>query len=531
MKPVINFFKSIGEFLNRAEDYMDYRVRTGKYVGDIQVATKDLRAESIKHSKGQLSKFQRSILYKLLFGTLLSVWKQLLKIPFFGLTISIAIYAIKLLTTFFLEALLTVTLSFLSTIFLLNLFYSSIVQFFIFLIPILLLNLLLVAAFYKRVYLHEKGEKISFLKTLPLTKPKFFEISKLFLFQTMLFILAIISFSILALFFKFFFDAIATAWSGSFIYWFFVIFTGLCFLFGALIVSVLTHQSFFIMLLDDQTVDDAIKSSLYFTKAYLSQFFFYYLVLYLSSIILFLWAGLYYLYFGMTIVIFLTIHVSLLLGFLLRKKYYTKFDLSETAFAFNTKQLFILIILFGFVNYGFAAVIISRQFTYLTGIFETQRDSYFLTKALQRYTNTLYKFSIEYPQSWNMYERRSSSVTFYHNYTGTMTGGIWLNITITPYSEKDFLRLYHARPGLISLDTTTKDVTTKVSNINIQNYNGVNYTVYKENEPYPEYQTHYLIHKDNYMYDIMFTALDKDIEGNNLALFERIVASFRFIEE
>lgn len=510
---------------------MDYRVRTGKYLGDIKVVSKELREESAKSSKDQLTRFKQSSFYKRVVGTILLGWNQLLKIPFFDYTVSMFVDAVRISKKYFTEIFIIFTLTFPSAILLLNLFYSSIIQFFIFLPVILLGKLYVVSALYRMIYLREKGEKRSLWKELAEIRSSFPAISRIFLFQTMLFLLAAISFSILALFFRFFFDSIAIAWSGSFIYWFFVIFLGLCFLFCALVISVLVHQTYFIQLLENKNLNEAMQYSLHFTQSYLLHFFVYYLALYIIATILFFWAGLYYIYLGMTVVIFLAIHSSLLLGFLLRRKFYAKVSPPGTIYKVHTKQLFTIVILFGIINYIFAATIITRQFNYITGVFETQRDNYFLTKELQRYTNSIYKFSIEYPQSWNMYERRSSSVTFYNNYTGTATGGIWLNITINPYSERDFLRFYNARPGLVSLDTATKDVTAKVSNITVQGYPGVNYTIYKVKEPYPEYQTHYLIHKENYMYDILFTTLDKDIEGNNTALFERIVESFTFIEE
>lgn len=510
---------------------MDYRVRTGKYIGDIQVVTHEVREDSAKKAKTETARLKQSYFYKTIVGVLEKIWSQLLKIPFFEYTVSMFIDAVKIVIKYYAEIFIMFAITFPSAILLLNLFYSAIIQFFIFTPLILLGNLYVVSALYIMIYLREKGEKISFWKALSRIKNSFFAVSKLFIFQTMLFLLSAISFSILALFFRFFFEAIAISWSDAFIYWFFVLFIGLCTMLGALILSVIVHQTYFIQLFEKKNLDDAMRYSLHFTRSYLLQFFLYYLSFYLLFVIIFFWSGLYYLYLGMTIVIFTIIHASLFLGFLLRRKFYTKLSTPNIDYTMPTKQLFGIIIFFGVINYIFTATIIVRQFNYITGVFETQRDNYFLTKEMMNYTNTIYKFSIEYPQNWNIYERHNSSVTFYNNYTGTTTGAIWLNISVTPYSERDFLRLYNAHPGLVSLETTTKDVTTKVSNITVQDTPGVNYTIFKVKEPYPEYQTHYLLHKENYVYDIMFTTLDKDIEGNNIALFEKIAGSFRFIEE
>ncbi len=197
----------------------------------------------------------------------------------------------------------------------------------------------------------------------------------------------------------------------------------------------------------------------------------------------------------------------------------------------NAKQIFIIVTLFGLVNYVLVSNVITTQFNYITSSVEKVRNDYFSSEKLAVYSNPVYGFSVGYPQNWSMYEWRGSSVTFYNNYTGTLAGGIWMNISVSPYIERDFQRLYNVRPGLVSLDNKTQDVTTKVTNITVDEYRGVNYTYFKKAEPYSEYQTHYLVHNNQYVFDIKFTTLDKDVEGNNTDLFEKIVASFIFTDE
>jgi hypothetical protein len=527
---VKNFFKSIGSFLNNAEDYFDYRVRTGKYIGDIKILLKEFRENTAKITKSLITKGMQSQYYIAFAAYVQRRWERILAVPVLEWTITMSIDGVKILIKYYAEIFIFFAITFPSVILLLNFFQTATSWFFIVLIPILLANLYFISVLYYVIDRREKGEKLSIWSGFkPVTK-KFFPLSHIFLFQLSLFILVSVSFSILALFFRFFFEALAVPWSGSFIYWFFVIFIGLLFVIGVLIITVILHQAFFMRLFEEKDTESAVSTSLHFTQTYLLQFFISYVFLYLSFSILIYWAGLYYLYLGAAVSLFLFFYGSLLLGFLLRRKFYAKLPQQNIAYKFNIKQLFTIVVVFGFVNYTLASVVVTRQFNYITGIIETQRDNYFLNQELARYTNSIYRFTVEYPQSWNIYEWRDSSVTFYNNYTGTLTGGIWLNISVAPYDERNFLRLYNARPGLISLDPTTNNATTKVSNLSIQGSEGVNYTTFEAIEPYPEYQTHYMIRKNGYIYEITFTTLDKDVEGNNTELFERIVGSFRFIE-
>jgi hypothetical protein len=527
---VKNFFQSIGEFLNKAEDYFDYRVRTGKYIGDIKVLVKEFRETSAKVIKSLITQGMHSKYYLDFTSWVYKYWVRLLNIPFFEYTVSMLISAVKIAVKYYAEIFIIFAVTFPSAMLLLNFFQSNVAIFFVTLLPILLANLYLVSALYLTFDQREKGIKSSLWSNLGNVWKKMPAVSAIFLFQVSLFVLVSVSFSILALFFRFFFDAIAVPWSGSFIYWFFVIFIGLLFVIGAIVCNVLLQQTYFIRLLEDKDIKGAFGRSAAFVNIFSLQFFVYYVLLYLFFTVVIYWAGLYYLYLGVAVTLFFLLYSSLFLGYLMRRKFYPKMPDGDTVSNFNVKQLFATVIFFGTVNYVLTSAVVINQFTYITGIIESQRDNYFLARELKRYTNTVYRFTIEYPQSWNIYEWRDSSVTFYNNYTGTLSGGIWLNISVTPYDERTFLRLYNARPGLVSLDNQTKDVTTKVSNVSIQGNEGVNYTVYHVKEPYPEYRAHYMVKRDNYIYEVTFTTLDKDIEGNNTELFERIIGSLRFID-
>lgn len=530
MKNISKFFKAIGSFLNHSVEYFDDRVRTGKFVGDIKVLFHEFVEKTKKFTKLLIGKGVHSKFYIICAGYIKKSWQALMKIHSIEYTVSMFLDACKLFIKYYADIFIVFAISFPSVILLLNFFQNSQIIFFIALIPILLCNLFLVSTLYYVIDKRDNSAKVSLWSAMSQLLKKLPSILKVLLVQTSVIILAGVSFAVIALFFRFFFEAMAIGWSGSFIYWFVVTFIGLVLIIGVLAISVIIHQSYFTMLLDDKRFDESFDTSISFIQSYAVQFFVFYISIYIFYGFIIYWATLYYLYLGIAISVFFFIHASLHLGFLLRRKFISKLTIPESQTIHNHSNLLAIIIVFGLINYALVSVVIVRQFQYITSIIETQRDKYFFSQDLNLYTNTLYKFSIEHPKNWNVYEWRGSSVTFYNNYTGTVPGGIWLNISVSPYDEKEFIRLYNARPGLVILDNATNDFTTKTSNISVQGYQGVNYTSFKESEPYPEYKTHYRLVKENYFYDITFTTLDKNVEGNNTDLFERIVGSFKFIE-
>jgi hypothetical protein len=223
------------------------------------------------------------------------------------------------------------------------------------------------------------------------------------------------------------------------------------------------------------------------------------------------------------------IQKNYILGYLFNQRFRNRTIIDQTT-PNKSSPIFMIVIIFGVMNYLLISVLVTRQFDAVNAQVEQTINSYFLSEKLIRYSNPTYNYTIEYPKNWTKYEWSADSVTFYNNYTGTINGGTWLNITVSPYVDHDFKHLYLANPGLVSLDTETKDITTKVSNISVQGNPGVTYLYTKTGDPYDEHQTHYLIHKDKYQYDIKFTTLTNTSDDYNADLFERVVGSLRFIQ-
>src|SRR6185437_12004376 len=175
-------------------------------------------------------------------------------------------------------------------------------------------------------------------------------------------------------------------------------------------------------------------------------------------------------------------------------------------------------IIFGCINYILLSILLIKEYTPLTTFIQKQQDNYLASLEEKQYISNAYHYTISYPQNWSFYQWQNNSVTFYNNYTRTLTGGTWMTITISPAGESNFAQLYDATPGTIE-NKTSKTTTTKVTNLTIQGYPGVNYLFIKPGLPYTEYESHYLILKGNSVYDISFTSVTNDVASYNSDLF------------
>src|SRR6266446_6105650 len=113
---------------------------------------------------------------------------------------------------------------------------------------------------------------------------------------------------------------------------------------------------------------------------------------------------------------------------------------------------------------------------------------------MNQYFNNKYNYTIRYPQAWTVYVWSDNSTTFYNNYTGTLSGGTWMTINVSSYNKRAFEQLFAAEPGLVIDNGNANDITTKVTNMSLQGYDTVNYTFVKSENPYQQFETHYLIH-------------------------------------
>ncbi|MBA3723902.1 MAG: hypothetical protein H0W89_03325 [Candidatus Levybacteria bacterium] len=503
---------------------------TGKIAGDSKILSQEVQENTHKRFEATIDHINHSRNFQAIISYARKQWLRLMRIPLFSMAFLLMRDNVLLFIRYYGYIFIIFAICFPSIVILLNLWENAHIYFFLTILPILLFISFCTAVLYFVINHHQHGEKISLWNGFAKVLPTFSPLASIVIIQFTVIVLAGVTFLLFAISFRFFFEALALSWSSSFVYWFFTVLLGLSIASGLFFFSLVMHQAFFLILLESKSFNESVYQAKHIVKTYSSYTLFFCLLLYLFLGAFIYWSFLFYLYGGLFISLFLSLQTSLYLGYILRNTMPTPLAYDADTFV-HTKQILTIIALFGLVNYVLVSSVVITQFYYITSNIEKLRNNYFLSEKLAIYSNPIYGFRVGYPPNWSMYEWRGSSVTFYNNYTGTLAGGIWMNISVSPYVEGEFERLFNVRPGLVSLDNTTHDVTTKVTNITVDEYRGVNYTYFKKAEPYSEYQTHYLIHHGQYVFDIKFTTLDKDVEGNNTDLFEKIVASFTFTEE
>ncbi|HVA96620.1 MAG TPA: PsbP-related protein [Candidatus Acidoferrales bacterium] len=530
MKAIGHFFKTIDDFLNVCVDYLDGRVRTGKFVGDIAYIIKNTTRSIYYLMRRLFAPVIRSKPALILLKFLNTFWLTLLKIPLFETLVSMLTVLIKIIVICYSEIFIVFAFTFTTSIILLNFFQTSIATFIITLIPVLLLDIFFVAALFYCIDRRVSGDHISIWHSFPVVFRHFITFGFPVITLSAIVLELLIIFSITSLFISYVFDLFQTPWSGSFLYWFIVIFIGSLLFVGIFFISIIMNQTFYAVLLDHIPFQQALNRGRRHVLDNITYYLFFYILLYLSCAI-FIWkAVLSYLYLGLTIGLYSTIALSSFLGYLLRRKF--PFDSLAYDVNLNINQktyLFCLVLIFfGFINYLLVAVLLVKEYQPLLAFVQQQQNNIFATEDLKQFTNDGYGYTIDYPQRWSVYQWNKQSVTFYNNYTGTLTGGTWMTISVTQYKGSIFKKLYNANPGVLMNNSPSKDITTKVSNLVIQDYDAVNYTYIKSGYPYAQYETHYLIHKDTNVVDIAFLSLANDVSGYNSDLFQKIINSFRF---
>jgi len=222
--------------------------------------------------------------------------------------------------------------------------------------------------------------------------------------------------------------------------------------------------------------------------------------------------------------------IFMLLTYLLRNIFLSE-KVSEEKLSQNLQYGFYLSFLIGIVTYFLGSALFIQQHSNIQEFLWQEEQKSVLASELTQYQDKEYNYSINYPKSWTVYRWEDNTVSLYNNYSGSNEGGIWINISVRSDHNANFDILRSSRPGLIEYNTGTQSIMTKVSDITIQGYPGVKYTYSLPRNPAPQYQIHYLIQKDEHVYDIVFLTTSKAVQGNNLELFETIFSSFTFVDK
>ncbi|MGH7204204.1 MAG: hypothetical protein ACREHC_07200, partial [Candidatus Levyibacteriota bacterium] len=299
---------------------------------------------------------------------------------------------------------------------------------------------------------------------------------------------------------------------------------------GLLLLTIIMHQAYFAILLHQIPFPKALKVGWIQLKRFPFHFFFLYVLCYLSYGI-FAWKiTLSYLYLGIILSFFFITLLSLFLGYLLQRKFLYTLPVQDSTIPNKEKipSFFYIVIGFGIINYWLIGILVTVQSDAILA-FVQQQESFVATQDVRRYTNSVYRYTLEYPQAWSLYDGKNNTVTFYDNYTGTIKGGTWFTVKVSPFDQDFFTGLYKATPGIVNVDSS-QDITTKISNISVQQNEGINYTYIKHGPQNNQYETHYLIHKGDYLYDLVFMSVSNDVSDYTSDLFDKIVNSFQFIE-
>lgn len=525
----MKIFSRFNDFLNHSVEYLDNRIITGKFILDLYSLLRRFIKFNIAVDK-RIYFFLRKVgFFKVLISIGTVIWNLLMKIPLLNRCVQMITDLINIVISCYSQIFIVFAITFTATFLLLDWFQSAIVLFFIAFIPVILVNNFFVSALYYNIKDCETNGKISFWQDIKVIAPRFIQINTPLVVVSALIIESFVAYFLIIFCISEIFTLVHVPWSGSVLFWF--VFVGLsCMIVAVLFTVILVmQQSYFLMLFKRLPMEKAIVQSRQQIKQSLFYYLFFNIIFYISSAFLIWRALLTSLYIGFTLELFFALTVGSLLAFLLYRQFENEDTEKEMPVKTEKKNnIVFIIIIAGFINYLLIASLAVNKYESILTFIQDQQDNYLAQLEMKLYSNKTYGYSLEYPDYWTVYQWSNKSVTFYNNYTRTLSGGTWLNVTISPYNQNYFEQLYYDSPGITNFDAKTGDVTTKVTDTTIQNYQTVNYTYIKSELPYKQYETHYLIHKNNLLYDISFVSLTNDVSSYNTNLFQKIITSITF---
>lgn len=529
-KAIASFFTAIDNFLISIEDYFDNRVKTGQWTGDVQ----ELNEKTGKKSISTIHKVQRSRTTRFFVKVVTIVWSKMVQIPAIEITASLVIDAYYIIKESYLFIIIAIQISFLTCVFLFNLFISSPLLSFIFFFPILFLNSFLFATLYWHIDKKSKDPSVSIRQSFAVSLQAFSDLSLIILIHILTSVTFIVVFFLMALFYSYVFTILKIVWDEAFAYWVIIIPLLLILLTVLFILALISYQAYFMALFERKGVIFSLRKSVGLIKEHSTWFTFFYLLFCLSAFQIMYWVSLTFFPLGFIASIFTFSQIFLFIGFVLRRKYIANFTFPDTSSSIQQKTLLSFSLLCGFLAYVATSVFIITQHTSIISSLDKIHKKYAILQELTTYTNSKYGYTLDYPKNWTISEENPDLVTMYNNETLTANGGIWITIRILPFSEIDFNDLFSKRAGLASYEIESQNITTKISNLLIQDmYPAVKYSTIraaKQGKP-TEYSINYLIHKNDTMISISFTTRDRNIQGDNLDLFETIINSFNPSQE
>lgn len=513
--------------------YFDNRIMTGKFFSDIYFVFKLLAKKIFKILAYITIIIYRSKPAQDILAFLRILADKLLVISVINYLVYICVDGYKLWKRFYGELLAIFTIAVITAVILIAFFTSRELLFYILALPLGLINFFLSSVIMNYIYRHEKNQPIHFFQMLKTTARQIFSLSSMYFLFIFSAIELILLFLITSIVLGNFLGVLGVDWQGSFLFWLIVVVLGLSTLTLLFLLTLVSPQAYYLLLLEKKQFFDSIRGSIMMTRINSPQFLIVYFLLFIYFIPITFWLTINLFENGFAFSMLLLIQTVLFSGFILHKKFMGNLP-TNIPLTYNTviKRLFTLIMLLGIPAYIFFSILVTDAYPKIIQSILAQQEQAAFTKQFITYQNSQYGYTINYPTSWSVYTFTANSVTIFDNYNNTKSGGINVTISVLPLEQSNYLDLVRSKPGLVTYDPATEDSLTKISAITVDNLNGIKYLYVKHADPnYPdqlnEYQTHYLLKKDNLVYDISFVTRSQDAENFNSDLFDTIANSFR----
>lgn len=524
----MDLFKQIDKFLTDCEEYVEQRVWNGKFIGDLQY----LSDQGKNHAKAKYHKSSEAVQAS---GPYITAMAQLHKIA--GLLMQFQIIAdivhvtggtIRLCLKYFAHYLFILIIGLASTNILLTNFKNAPFGFLLFLFPTLLINHLLLSAFFIFTGKKDAGgtfTRADIVKDFRATFPANLMLLLLQFATAMTFGVFFLGFAFVL---STIFETYHIDWSSSFLYWLLVVMSGLFMAVVLYIIEVIFAFAYPFVLQEKKSLKDALRRSLHSIQTEPDRSILLYNLFTLSSFLIIFQISKNYYEGGFFLMLFFLSQAVFFLGIMLRKNQFAKEAAPFTARLADTlHSLRLPQIILGIFSYIAVGSLFLQVHPHMLTFLETLRPAISVQHAFTTYQNDKAGYSISYPQPWSVYKWNDNAITIQTNTTGTETGEIKVNITLRPAAKSNYFTLYEANPGLISYDTGTKNVLTKSTNLVINGKNAVKYTYTKNEDDQPEFETHYLIRHEEKIYDVSFVTIDKRTELEHTEIFAAMIESFQ----
>jgi hypothetical protein len=530
MDPITGAFKAWDDFLIRCEDYFDYRVKSGKFIDDIRFFSWLGLFQTSKKSKAAFAAFKKSPGYLAFTAQFNVVWSALMRIEVFENIATVIADGLYLSRTYFTEYFIVLLFGLSGLFILLLQFSNNPLVFFTICIPLLVVQHLFLSSLYVTVDKAEHNQPASLLIEASPAKPYIRSSLILYLLYFAVIttsILFILGFSFLLIYV---FDRAGIEWGTSILFWTSIIILSIFIIIADFAYTLISNLAYTYALIEKKKTLESLENAYAFLSRFNIQTYFFAILLSIFLISVTLYATLTYFEAGFGLAILFDIHAMYFLCFLLRRKFIAHDAFPRQPAMQNFYILLQPFLLCGLLSFIALTVLIIQNHDDMIQMLLRQKQNVSLVNQFATYQSDENKFVINYPQAWTVYKWSKNSISIYDNTNGTLIGGMWVNIDVYNINKSQYTNLRQSRAGLFSYDGKTKNVTTKISNLILQGSNGVKYTYIKNDGETPEYQTHYLVAKDDTIYDIDFVTLSSQMQTLNNDLFDRMMQSFRFIQ-